>query len=200
MPHVIRFRPPSFIVICAAFVLAALCTTTSGCGSGTGQLRAFTAGAAILDEYALTARTAVLDERQAALNAAAADARAAGISDEALLRQEVEAAARAWDANGGKRRIDLVNGFVAAKDALVRAVLLEASKDKPTWSDARVLLRDALHAYQALRAVGLERLPAIPPAVADLVTVRPWREYVRPPVQYAERVPRPATAVAWVQR
>lgn len=187
-----RFRP-SMLTSMLVFALVFASAFLSGCGPNK-ELRAFTAGAELLEELGQKARDQVLAERREALDAAASDAMAAGITGD-QLKQEVEIAARQWDVNGGSRRIDLVNGFIGAKDLYVRAVLAAASKEKPSWSDARKLLRDALDAYQALRAVGLEKLPEVPDAVAKLVTIVPWRDYQQHPPEatFARRAP---TAVA----
>lgn len=188
--RVFRRLSLTWVLTCALVFASAF---LSGCGPN-GNLRAFTASASLMEDLGQKARDEVLAERRTVLDAAAADAMAAGITG-AQLQQEIEAAARAWDANGGKRRVELVNGFIAAKDLFVRGVLAAASKEKPSWSEARTLLRDALAAYQALRAVGLERLPEVPDSVVKLVTLSAWPDYQRhPPTATFER--RPASAVA----
>lgn len=143
----------------------------SACASSNTALKAHTTAAQTLDDVAQEATGLVMADRQHALDVAVEQAKADGL-DPIALRAAVERAAAAYDAGP---TIPAVNALVAAKDAYVRAVLIDAGKDEPTWQNAKRLLRDFVDAYTNLRkALGEPKSwPALPPAIAALLSYAP---------------------------
>lgn len=129
----------------------------AACG-GT-SLKAHSYAAQTLDDVAKVARATALEQRGEALEAAGERAQEQG----ADVAEAVAAAAVAY-----QRRIDAVNGYIAAKDLYVRAVLLAAGQDKPNLATLVPVLRNALGAYAGVRAL-YPGLPAIPTPIKELV-------------------------------
>lgn len=148
------------------FALAVLLAAAACAGSPKDvALKRHAYAAAVLDEVSGAARDVVLDLRAGELKRAADKATADGTD----VRAAVVAAAAAFDARG---LVDATNVLIAAKDVYVRAVLLHAREDAPSWADVKPALHAALEAYSALRkALGDagDRLPEVPTAIAELL-------------------------------
>lgn len=154
-----------------ALGLALAAVGCSACTSSNTALKAHTTAASTLDDVAQEATELVLADRQHALDVAVTQAKADGL-DPIALKASVERAAATYDAGPA---IPAVNAFVAAKDAYVRAVLMDAGKDEPTWSNAKRLLKDVVDAYTNLRkALGdPKKMPELPSAIAALLSYAP---------------------------
>lgn len=150
-------------------VLAA--TLAFGCTSSNAALKAHTTAAQTLDDLASDAKELVLEQREAQLDAVAQQAVTDGL-DPAALKASVERAAAKYDAGPA---IPAVNAFIAAKDAYVRAVLVDAGKDEPSWYNAKHLLKDVIDTYTNLRAAlgNPDKMPAMPDVIAKLLTRAP---------------------------
>lgn len=155
-------RPGIALAITLALVGCSACATTN---SG---LKSHTTAAQTLEEVADEARQYVLDDRKAELEKVAAQAVADKL-DPVQLEAAVKAAAATYD-DGPK--VASVNAFIAAKDLYVRAVLQAASKDTPSWSQAKAMLKDVVDAYTNLRqALGNPKaMPPLPDAIAALLS------------------------------
>jgi len=141
----------------------------ASCAPSNAALRGHSHAAQTLDDLAAGAKATVLDLRQAELDKAAVKAHEAG-----KMGPELEAAVKEAAAGFDKGpAIGAVNAFVAAKDLYVRAVLVAASKDPPTWSDVKPMLRGVIDAYTAMRdALGKpDKMPPIPSAIAELLSI-----------------------------
>lgn len=157
MPNFLRLTGLALIIALAA---------CGGCASSNTALKAHTTAAQTLDDVADQAKELALADREQALTQAATQAKVNG----ADVTKAVTDAAAAYDAGP---TIPAVNAFVAAKDAYVRAVLMDAGKDEPTWTNARRLLKDVVDAYTNLRAAlgNPEKMPKLPVAIASLLTM-----------------------------
>jgi len=158
-----NFRP----IRTLALVVMLAIVGCGACATSNTALRGHSLAAQTLDDLAAGAKVTALDMRQAALDKAAVDAHKAGkMGDE--LTAEVQKAAVAFDAGPV---IGAVNAFIATKDLYVRAVLVAASKDSPTWADVKPMLRGAIAAYTAMRdALGKpDKMPPVPTAITDLL-------------------------------
>lgn len=159
-----------------ALMLAATLIGCQGCAPSNAALKNHSIAAQTVDDVATEAREMVLELRETELTEAAAQAKADG-GDPVDIKLAVERAAATFDAGPA---IPAVNAFIAAKDLYVRTVLATASKDKPTWSEAKAMLKDVVDAYANLRhALGdPEKMPPLPDVIAKLLTraATPWRE------------------------
>lgn len=115
----------------------------------------------ILDVTAAAAKSIVLAERMDAINAAADKAQHNGEN----VTAAVTVAAAAFDAPGGK--LATLDAFITAKDTYRDAVV--AAKDGTTWEEAKVDLRAAMMAYDALRSALPGKLPEVPAEVRKLL-------------------------------
>ena len=149
-----EFRLPLALGVAAGIVLGLL---LSACG-GT-SLKAHSYAATTLDYVARVARETALEDRGEKLQAAGEQAQADGKD----VTEAVNAAAVKYQA-----RIDAVNGYIAAKDLYVRAVLLAAGQDKPSFATLLPVLRNAIAAYAGVRAL-YPSLPDIPDPIKELV-------------------------------
>lgn len=112
-----------------------------------------------LDDLAQVAKKTALTERAEAL-------RGAGLA--AQVKGENVADAVAAAALEYQKRIAVVNGFIAAKDVYVRAVLVALSKEADL-STIVPLLQKALVAYEGVRALFNNSVPAIPASVKEMI-------------------------------
>lgn len=162
-----RFLRPIALALTLAVVGCSACTSSNT------ALRAHTTAATTLDDVVQEASELVLADRQHALDVAVTQAKADGL-DPIALKAAVERAAATYDAGPA---IPAVNALAAAKDAYVRAVLMDAGQDKPTWSNAKRLLKDVVDAYANLRkALGdPKKMPELPSAIAALLSYAPPR-------------------------
>ena len=142
----------------------------AACASNPNALKAHTSAAETLDDLAGDAKVLVLEDRHAELDAVAESAFTDNATPEELAAA-VRAAAKAYD-DGPK--ISAVNTLIAAKDLYVRAVLHAASEDKPSWTEAKAMLKDVIDAYSNLRKLLGEpaAMPKVPEAIAKLLTRR----------------------------
>ncbi len=154
-------------------VVGLLSTTTPACVSspavgGGSTLRAHSVAAQTLDDIAKQARDLVMAQRQQVIDSAVAAAKAAQVGAYELS-QSVRKAAADFDATP---KISSVNAFIAAKDLYVRAVLVAAGNDKPTWEQAKAMLNDVVKTYTAMRqALGTPAaMPELPAAIVDLLS------------------------------
>lgn len=156
-------------------------TACSACAPSNASLKGHSYAAETLDTLAADAKETVLEMRQVELDRAAADARTIGLTGDEL-RAAVERAAAKYDAGPA---LPAVNAFIAAKDAYVRTVLAAASKDKPSWVEAKRVLKDVVDAYANMRkALGEPaKLPPVPDAIAKLLTRIEPGGLERPPVE-----------------
>lgn len=157
------FRPVRALALFAMLAVVGC----GACATSNATLRGHSLAAQTLDDFATGAKATALDMRQAVLDKAAVDAHKAGLMGDALTA-EVKKAAVTFDAGPV---IGAVNAFIATKDIYVRAVLVAASKDTPTWADVKPMLRGAIAAYTAMRdAFGKpDKMPPIPTAISDLL-------------------------------
>lgn len=112
-----------------------------------------------LDDLAQVAKKTVLTERDAALREAGLAAQAKGEN----VADAVAAAALVY-----QKRVDAVNGFIAAKDAYVRAVLAALAKDTDL-ATVLPILQKALEAYEGVRALLKDTVPAVPGPVKEMI-------------------------------
>lgn len=140
----------------------------SACAPSNAALRGHSTAAQTLDDLADDAKKTVLELRQVELDKAAVAAHDAGLMGNALTA-EVQKAATKFDSGPA---IGAVNAFIAAKDLYVRGVLMAASKDPPSWTTVKPILKDVIAAYNAMReALGKpDKMPPIPPAIAELLS------------------------------
>lgn len=135
----------------------------AACGS-TATLQKHAYAAQVLEDVSVTAKALVLDLDKSTLQKAAI-----GVSDPDERTRLVKEAQVAFEARG---LIASVNLLIDAKDAYVRAVLLAAQNDSPSWAELKPAIKSALDAYSALRlALGVDgsRLPSVPSVVAGMV-------------------------------
>lgn len=161
------FRPIRALILFTMFAVVGC----GACAPSNAALRAHSFAAQTLDDLATGAKSTALDMRQAVLDKAAVDAHKAGLMGDALTA-EVQKAAAVFDTGPV---IGTVNAFISTKDIYVRAVLVAASKDTPTWVDVKPMLRGALAAYAAMRdALGKpDKMPPIPAAISNLIAYMP---------------------------
>lgn len=145
----------------AAMLVAALAACSS-CATSSTALRAHSHVAQTLDDVGVQARTVVLELRQGKIDDAIASAQQSN-ADPVLAAHRAGA-----DFDAGPW-LPAFNGYVAAKDAYVRAVLLAAQVDKPDWDTARPALNDVVLAYGNLRTATGDKLPPIPEVVLKLL-------------------------------
>lgn len=112
-----------------------------------------------LDDLAQVARETAMTERGNALQKAGLAAHAEGKD----VQEAVAAAALTQE-----KRIDVVNGFIAAKDAYVRAVLAAISKDADLKTILPILQK-ALTAYAGVQALFKDSVPAVPAPVKEMI-------------------------------
>lgn len=148
--------------IILGFILAAPLAFGTGCSSQ-ATLRRHAVAAQVVHDVAIRAREAVL----ASLTAEVADA-TAGVTDPAeRARLALEVRDRYMKPGGP---VDQANAVNRLGLAYVRALLVLEQDKRPAWSELGPPLAAALAAYGDLRRVLGDRLPAIPTAVAGLVT------------------------------
>jgi len=150
----------------ATILLAGLLAALPACGSNEA-LKRHSLAAETLEDLAVQSREAVTEVRETRLRAAGVAARDAGGDIETAVR----GAAAEFDSGP---LIPAVNTFILAKSAYVRAVLIAAQDDAPSFAELRPVLRAALDAYGELRrAVGdAAALPEVPDVVLALLTYR----------------------------
>jgi hypothetical protein len=144
----VNLRLP-FLALVALFLFA--------CGGSSVKHHSY--AAQTLDDLALAAKKTAMTERGEALREAGMAAHAKGMD----VAEAVAAAALAY-----QKRIDVVNGFISAKDVYVRAVLAALAKDTDL-STILPILQKALIAYEGVRALFKNTVPAVPAPVKEMV-------------------------------
>lgn len=139
----------SFLSLVALFLFA--------CGGASVKHHSY--AAQTLDDLAQVAKKTAMTERGEALREAGLAAQAKGEN----VAEAVAAAALEY-----QKRIDVVNGFIAAKDVYVRAVLAALAKDADL-STILPILQKALVAYEGVRALFKNAVPAVPAPVKEMV-------------------------------
>lgn len=141
-----------------------LAVVLAACGGHANlQRHAHAQAAALLFTVATDGRAVVLEQLEDDVVKATA-----GVTDQAEWVRLAEAVRDRYEREGGP--IYLWNAASRLGLAYVRAVST-LDEDRPAWSKVIPLLSDALAVYTELRrVVGGDRLPAVPAAVAGLVS------------------------------
>lgn len=112
-----------------------------------------------LDDLAKVAKDTAMAQREEALRTAGLEAQAKGQN----VEEAVAAAALTY-----QKKIDVVNGYIAAKDIYVRAVLAAIAKDADL-ATILPILQKALVAYAGVRALFKDDVPAVPEPVKEML-------------------------------
>ena len=144
-----RLRRLPLAAVVALFLVA--------CGGSAVKHHSY--AAQTLDDLARVAKETALAQREAALRDAglAAQAKGENVSD------AIAAAALTY-----QKRIDVVNGYIAAKDIYVRAVLAAIAKDADL-ATVVPMLQKALIAYKAVQALFKDDVPEVPAPVKEML-------------------------------
>jgi hypothetical protein len=137
--------------------LALIVLFFSACGGSSVKHHSY--AAQTLDDLAQVARETSMTERGDALRKAGLAAQAEGKD----VNEAVTAAALTY-----QNRIDAVNGFIAAKEVYIRAVLAAISKDTDLQTILPIL-RKALEAYAGVQAFFKDTVPAVPSPVKEML-------------------------------
>lgn len=139
----------SFLTLVACVLVA--------CGGSSVKHHSY--AAQTLDDLAQVARDTAMTERDEVLRTAGLAANADGKD----VQEAVAAAALRY-----QKRIDVVNGFIAAKDAYVRAVLAALAKDTDLKTILPIL-QEALTAYESVRVLFKDSVPTVPAPVKEML-------------------------------